>query len=166
MRRSIIAIALYPPFVADCCWLPVEVVLLVGACCDASVEGAGLVVESCELGVLVAVDAEDAGEIELEAELEVEPEVALDWSGGFAAIVPSALDMMPLFATAPFDVVAARKVVGSGVWMFAIARCTAPLAAAGTNAAAPGAGMIMPMLAAKRSILASSLSDATLARSC
>jgi hypothetical protein len=171
MRRSIIAMALYPPFVADCCGVAVEVVLLVADCCGARVEAAVLVAGSCEAAVLVAgsceaavVVAVDAGLAD-EVELELEPELEAGWSAGLAVIDPSALDMMPLLATVPFDAVDARKLLGSGAWMFAIACCTPLPGATRMNAAAPGAGMIIPIPAARRSILASSLSDATLARS-
>jgi hypothetical protein len=70
--------------------------------------------------------------------------------------------MIPLVATVPLEDVAVRNPDGLGARMFAIAWETF---APERNPADPGAGMIIPMPAASRSIRASSLSAATLARS-
>jgi hypothetical protein len=95
------------------------------------------------------------------AELAVPPEV--DCAGGVALIEPSALDMMLLLATAPFDAGEARNVAGSGAWIFAIARWTSAFGTAEANPAVPGGGMIIPIPAARRSIRWSSPSEAILA---
>jgi hypothetical protein len=84
-------------------------------------------------------------------------------AGGVAAIDPLLPVMMLFVATAPLEAIEARNEVGSGAWRLASARLA--LAVPERKPTDPGAGMIIPIPAASRSILPSSLSDATLARS-
>jgi hypothetical protein len=83
--------------------------------------------------------------------------------GAAATMAPLALDMMSVVATDPFLPAELRKVEELGAWMLAMAfERLAP----DRNPADPGAGMIIPIPAARRSIRPSSLREATLARSC
>jgi hypothetical protein len=154
------------------CEIPVEGVeavaavvvppVVVGAVVVVVVVGA-VVVDVAGLAVALVVAALAAGDGVAVAVAVVLAVLELAVLGEAARMTPLELDMMSVVATDPFAPPELRKVDELGSWMLATAFATP---APERNPAEPGVGMIIPIPAARRSIRPSSLSEATLARSC